>query len=307
MSEEEGTSIESNQENTSNTLKQFQSRIANMDDHFVDLGMVGCSSIFMWSGIFFLLNFIFGWLGVFSALLCAGIYVLTGIFVGFICSLLLYYVSKSWFLGALSYVIPLVGMAWILFPELEPSINIAIHTVFSTLLVIFSKKEINKIERENHELRISYDLQILLKDYDLEMLDSDLCAMLDEAVQDRMDIHEKIYLVNEHDDILEGMGLLEEVDDALCILIKMAKTIMQFRERVRKAKRKEGADISKDDPLQNKLNELVFQFTQKKGVLHELTIDVLGIDNEQITTGIQALNKKRAEVALLEKTRKDLL
>ena len=86
----------------------------------------------------------------------------------------------------------------------------------------------------------------------------------------------------------------------------MGKRVGRGVERVRKAKRKEGTDISKDDPLQNKLNELVYQFTKKKGVLHELTIDVLGIDNEQITTGIQALNKKRAEVALLEKTRTDL-
>ena len=210
-------------------------------------------------------------------------------------------------MGALGYIIPLVGMAWILFPNLDPNINIAIHAVLSLLVLIFSKKAINKKEREDHELRISSDLQILLKDYDPETLDSDLCTMLDEAVHDRMDIHEKIYLINDHDDLLEGMGLLEEVDDALCTLIKQAKTIMQFRERVGRAEKKEDSGKTPDDQLHNKLNELEHQFTQKKSVLHDLTIDVLGIDNEDIATGIQALHKKRAEIALVEKTRKDLL
>ena len=304
---EEDTSTDSDQEKSLNTLKKFQRRIAHMNDRFVELGFVGCGFIFMWSSIFFLINLIFGWLGFFSAFLWSGIYVIAGVFVGFICSLILYYTSNNWFLGALGYVLPLIGMAWLLFPKLDPSINIAIHAVLSLLILIFSKKEINKSEREDHELRISSDLQILLKDYDLETLDSDLCTMLDEAVQDRMDIHEKIYLVHEHDDLLEGMGLLEDVDDALCTLIKQAKTIMLFRERVSRADKKEDSGISSDDQLHNKVNELVHQFAQKKSLLHELTIDVLGIDNEQIDMGIQTLQKKRAEVALLEKTRKDLL
>ena len=138
------------------------------------------------------------------------------------------------------------------------------------------------------------------------LFDSDLCAMLDEAVHDRMDIHEKIYLINDHDDLLEGMRLLEDVDDALYTLIKQAKTIMKLRERVSRGGRKEDSGISSDDQLQNKINERVHQFTQKKNTLQELTIDVLEIDNEQIASGIQALQKKRAEIALVEKTRNEL-
>ena len=168
MRKEEDTSTDSDQEKTINTLKKLQKRINDMDDHFVDLGFVGCGFIFMWSGIFFLLNLIFGWLGVFSALLWSGIYVLAGVFGGFICSVILYYFSKNWFLCALGYVLPLIGMTWILFPKLDPSINIAIHAVFSLLLLGFSKKEINKKEREYYELHVSSDLQSLLKDYDSE-------------------------------------------------------------------------------------------------------------------------------------------
>ena len=306
MRKEEDTSTNSDQEKTINTLKKIRMRITDMDDHFVDLGFVGCGFIFMCSGIFFLLNLIFGWLGVFSALLWSGIYVIAGVFVGFICSVILYYFSKNWFLCTLGYVLPLVCMVWILFPKLDLSTNIAIHAVFSVLLLGFSKKAINKKEREYNELRISSDLQSLLKDYDPETIDSDLCAMLDEAVHDRMDIHEKIYLINDHDDLLEGMELLEDVDDALCTLIKQAKTIMKLRERVSRGGRKEASGISSDDQLLNKINERVHQFTQKKNTLQELTIDVLEIDNEQIVIGIQALQKKRAEVALVEKTRKDL-
>ena len=130
--------------------------------------------------------------------------------------------------------------------------------------------------------------------------------MLDEAVYDRMDIHAKIYLSNEHDPILERIGILEDVDDALCILLKQAKTIMQFRKRMSRAEKKEDSDASSDAQIHSKLNEHMHQFTLKKTVLHELTIDVLEIDNEQIAMGIQTLQKKREEVALVEKTRKEL-
>ena len=99
---------------------------------------------------------------------------------------------------------------------------------------------------------------------------------------------------------------MEDVDDALCTLLKQAKTIMQFRERVSRSE-KEDVGISSDDLLHSKLNEQMHQFTQKKTVLHELTLDVLAIDNEQIDMGIQALQKKRKEVALVQKTRRDLL
>ena len=231
---------------------------------------------------------------------------IAGAFVGLICSSILYSFAKNWFVGTLSYVLPLIGIAWILFPKLDPSINIAIHAVLSLLILIFSKNTFNTKERADQELRVSSDLRILLKDYDSETLDSDLCAMLDEAVQDRIDIHEKIYLSNDYDHLLEEVGVLEDVDEALCTLLKQAKTIMQFRERVSRTVKKEDSSASSDQ-LHNKLNELMHQFTQKKSVLHELTIHVLGIDNEQIALGIQALQKKRAEVALVEKTRKDLL
>ena len=78
MIEEEDTSTDSDQEKTVNTLKKFRRRIANMDDHFVELGFVGCGFIVVWSSIFFLLNLIFGWLEFFSALLWSGIYLSTG-------------------------------------------------------------------------------------------------------------------------------------------------------------------------------------------------------------------------------------
>ena len=81
---------------------------------------------------------------------------------------------------------------------------------------------------------------------------------------------------------------------------------MQLRKRVSRAEKNEDSDISLDDHLYNKLNELTHQFTKKKRILHELTIDVLGIDNEQIVIGIQALQRKRAEVAIVEKTRNEL-
>ena len=305
MSKEEDTPADLNQGNASNTLKKFRSRVAEKDDHFVELGMVGCSSIFLWSGIVFLLNLIFGWLGFFSALSGAGLYVFSGVFVGFMCCLILYYGSKSWFVGTLGYGLPLIGLAWLLFPELDPSINVAIHVVLSVLMLINSKRAISKTEREYYELRISSDLQLLLKNYELETLDSDLYTMLDEAVQDRIDIHEKIYLSNDHDHLLEEIGVLEDVDDALCTLLKQAKTIMQFREKVVRAE-KEDSGASSDDQLHNKLNEQMHQFIQNKTVLHELTLDVLGIDDEQIALGIQALQNKREEVTLIKKTRREL-
>ena len=305
MSKEEEPSAASNQENPSNTLKTFQSSVKNKDDHFVEIGMVGCSSICIWSGIVFLLNTVFGWLGFFLAIPYAGIYVLSGGFVGVISCLILYYGSKSWFVGTLGYVLPLIGLTWILFPELDPSINIAIHSVLSILMLFFSKNEINKTEREYYELRVSYDLQILLENYELETLDSDLHAMLDKAVQDRIDMHAKIYLSNEDDSLLKGIGVLEDVDDSLCILLKQAKTIMHFRERVSRAE-KEDSGASSDDQLHSKLNEQMHQFTQKKTVLHELTLEILEIDNEQIAMSIHSLQNKKAEVALVEKTRKEL-
>jgi hypothetical protein len=80
---------------------------------------------------------------------------------------------------------------------------------------------------------------------------------------------------------------------------------MQFRERVRRAE-KEDSGTSSDDQLQSKLREQMQQFTQKKIVLHELTMDILERDNEQIALGIQSLQKKRQEVALVEKTHKEL-
>ncbi len=278
MSKEEEPSTASNQENPSNTLKTFQSSVTNKDDHFVELGMVGCSSIFMWLGTVLLLNIFFGWLGFFSAISYAGVYLLSGIFVGFMTCLILYYGSKSWFVGTLGYVLPLIGLTWVLFPEVDPSINMAIHAVLSILMLIFSKNEINKTEREYYELRVSYDLHLLLKNYDLATLDSDLCTILDTAVQDRMDIHAKICLSNDRDGLIEGVGVLEDVDDALCILLKQAKIIMQFREGVSRAEKKDSGASSDDQ--HSKLNEQMHQFTQKKTVLHELTLHVLGIDNE---------------------------
>jgi len=85
--------------------------------------------------------------------------------------------------------------------------------------------------------------------------------MLDEAVHNRMDIHEKIYLINVHDVLLERIGILEDVDDARCILLKQAKTIMQFRKRVSREEKKEDSGTLPDDYLYNKLNELTHQFT----------------------------------------------
>lgn len=65
MRDDEDSSTDSDQKNTLNTLKKFQKRIANIDDptgELMDVGLV----IFMWSGVFFLLNLIFGWLGFFQ-------------------------------------------------------------------------------------------------------------------------------------------------------------------------------------------------------------------------------------------------
>lgn len=301
-SDEEETSTGS--ENNLNTLRKLRNRIEKMDDHSDELMEVGFV-MFVWSGLFFFLNLIFGWMGFFSALLWSGIYLIIGAIVGFFCSLILSAFVTSWFVGALGYFLPLIGIAWILFPKLDPTLNIAMHAVLALLILISSKKSFNKKERDNRQLRVSSDLQTLLIDYDLEALDSDLCDMLDEAVYDRMDIHAKIYLSNNHDELLEGIGVLEDVDEALCILLKQAKTIMQFRERVRRAE-KEDSGASSDEQLQSKLNEQMHQFTQKKTVLHELTLDVLQIDNEQIAMGIQALQNKRAEVAIVDKTRKEL-
>ena len=305
MSEEENTSKDSDQDKTLNTLKKFQKHIAKMDDHFNEL-FDAWAIMSILSVIFSFIGFMFGWFGGFSAILWSGIYI-GGAIAGLFFSLILNSFVKNWLVCVLGYVLPIIGIVWISFTKLDPTLNISINTVLLLLILIFSKNAFNKKEREYHELRISSDLQNLLKDYDMEKLDSDLCAMLDEAVHDRMDIHEKIYIIHDHDHIIEGIGVLEDVDDALFTLLKQAKTIMQLRKRVSRAEKNEDSDISLDDHLYNKLNELTHQFTQKKRVLHELTIDVLGIENEQIAIGIQALQKKRAEIALVEKRRKDQL
>ena len=302
-SEDDVVSTDSDQENTLHTLKNFQKRIAKTDDYFNELADVGLV-VFVWSGLFFLLNLIFGWMGFLSALLWSGVYVI-GAIGGLICSLILCMFVSNWFVGALGYVLPLIGIAKMLFPILNPTLNIAMHAGLSLLIVILSKHAFNKKDRENRTLRISSDLQNLLIDYDLETLDSDLCAVLDQAVYDRMDIHAKIYLGNERGDLLDKIGVLEDVDEALCTLFKQAKTIMQFRERVSRAE-KEDSGTSSDDQLQSKLSEQMQQFTQKKTVLHELTMDILERDNEQIALGIQSLQKKREEVALVEKTHQEL-
>ena len=137
--------------------------------------------------------------------------------------------------------------------------------IISLLMLFYSKKKSTEWNKNISELRISFDLQTLLKNYDLESLDGDLCTMLDEAVQDRMDIHEKIYLSNDYDHLLDRIGLLEDVDDALCTLLKQAQTIMQFRERKSRSE-KEDVGISSDDILHSKLNEQMHSFTQKKTV-----------------------------------------
>ena len=297
-------SPDSDPENNLHTLKQFQKRIATIDDYFNELADVGLV-VFGWSGLFFFLNLIFGWMGFFSALLWSGVYVIVGAIVGFISSLIFCMWVPNWFVGALGYVLALIGIAKMLFPILDPTLNIAMHAGLSLLILILSKNAFNKKDRENRKLRISFELQALLKDYDLETLDSDLCLMLDQAVYDRMDIHAQIYLGNDRDDVLEGMGVLEDADEALCTLLKQAKTIMQFRERVSRAEQ-DDSDTSSDDQLQSKLNEQMQQFTQTKTVLHELTMDILERDNEQIALGIEALQTKREEVARAEKMHKEL-
>ncbi len=313
MSEEVEISTDSNQEEPSSPLKVFQERIVDMRIHSRELGCLG-AYIFQWAILFTVLGmFTESWMFLSEFLMFMAM-TLTGVAIsGMMCCFILYILVDHWLMGAIGYVLPLIAMG-IVFPKTESvtniagpdqSINLAIYAMLSLLILIYAKKSINQKARDDHELRVSLELQTLFKEYDLETLDSDLHAMLDEAVQDRMDIHEKIYLSNEDDSLLERIGVLEDVDDALCILLKQAKTIMQFRARV---SRIDGdSDASSDDQLHSKLNEHMHQFTQKKTVLHELTIDVLGIDHGQIALSIQALQKKREEVALVEKTRKDLL
>ena len=314
-SENKEISTDVNQEEPSSPLKTFKERIVNMDDHSREMGCLG-AYIFQWAILFTVLGmFTESWVFFSDFLLFMAMTLMIVAISGLMCCFILYIFVDHWLMGAIGYILPLIA---ILFSETlsssggmniaipDHSTNIAIYAVISVLILLYAKKSINKKARDDHELRVSSDLQTLLKEYDLEILDSDLYTMLDEAVQDRIDIHEKIYLSNEGDHLLEGIGVLEDVDEALCILLKQAKTIKQFRERVRRAE-KEGSDASSDEQLQSKLNEQMQQFTQKKTVLHELTIDILGMDNEQIAMGIQALQKKREEVALVEKTRKELL
>ena len=118
--------------------------------------------------------------------------------------------------------------------------------------------------------------------------------------------HTEVFLRTTNGLFLEGIGVLEDVDDALCSLIKMSNTIMQFRDKVSRTDKVDSV-ASSDDKLRRKFNEQMHHFIQKKTILHELRHDVLGIDNEQNHSDIQALLKKRVEVAIVEKIRKDLL
>ena len=270
-------------------------------DELIVLGFV----VFGWACLFPFLSLVFGWLGFLSTIFWSVMYGLVGVVVGYISSSFFCSLSRNWFLGALGFVIPIMGIAYGVFPQMDPTVNISVHAGMTLLMMVVSRNVFRNKEQKNRQLQISFELEHLLKDYDIDTLDSDLGVMLGQAACDRMDIHEKIYLSKGHDDLLEGLEVLRDVDDALCSLLKQAKTIMQFRERMTRAE-KEDLDDSSAVQLQSKLNDQMEHFTNKKAILHELTIDILEIDIEQISLGIESLQKKREEVALVEKTHQEL-
>ena len=311
MREEEETATESHKNTGIRTLKKLQKRVSDMDDSTGDVGLVGCSFFLMWAGCFFGLNVFYKWSGILSAFLWSGVYWLGGTFAGLIAGLLLSNLGKHWIFTALGYISILAGLAMILMHHynLDPSINIVLHSVLSLLVLIFSYKGIQKKNEENQNLRISPELQNLIKEYDISELDSTLSTQLDEAVHDRMDVHQKIYLIQNQDTLLKEAGILEEIDEAICNLMIQANTIMQFREREARFTKEEPQDAQESQSkahLTDKLQSLEAQFEQKKTALHELTLDILSIDNDQISKGIAAIQQKRSEIALIEKTRKEI-
>ena len=132
----------------------------------------------MWSGCFFGLGIYYDWFGIFSAFLWSVMYWVGSTISGLLTGLIFSAIAKHWFLTAIGYICVLAGLAMLLIHSynLDPMLSLIFHGVLSVLLLIFSKRSIQKKNEEDRNLRISPALQNLIKKYDISDLDADLLS-----------------------------------------------------------------------------------------------------------------------------------